>query len=96
MWCQALSLFLIEARKSDSKLFPAKTIDQMLQGILRYMRDRDTYTPNYMNHRATDTHLQKWMGVGVGARVNTPVRSPWIKEICFGNVVFLVLACLVL
>ena len=42
-----LSLFVVEAKKKDGTSYPAKTVYHLLSGILRYMREKDPYAPNF-------------------------------------------------
>ena len=69
----AAGFVIIEARKSDGELYPARTICQVLQGILRYTHDKDPYTLNFIDpknpkfkglHRAMDMNFRNLRTIG--------------------------------
>ena len=43
-----LSLFVSEVRKADGSLYPPKSNYQLLCGILRYMKQQDPFTANFL------------------------------------------------
>ena len=76
---RVLSLFAVEAKKKDGTSYPAKTVYHLLSGILRYMREKDPYAPNFLDqkdgafkklHGTMDTHFRALRQQGVGAKVN--------------------------
>ena len=46
-----LSLFVIEARKQDGSKYPSKTIDLLLAGLRRHMKEVNPTAPNFFNEQ---------------------------------------------
>ena len=46
-----LAVFVTEARKSDGTKYPAKSLYQILCGILHFMRKRDPCAPNFLDQK---------------------------------------------
>ena len=44
-----LSYFVVEARREDSKPYPATTLYQLLAGLLRYARSKNKECPNFLD-----------------------------------------------
>ena len=71
-----LSLFVNEVRKADGSLYPPKSIYQLLCGILRYMKQQDPFTPNFLEgkdgrfselHSTSESVFRQLCEKGVGA-----------------------------
>lgn len=88
--CECISnawpLFVLEVRKNDGNMYPAKTIYQILCGILCFMRKRDPFLPNFLDQK--DGHFRRLQGTcetvfwqlrqsGVGAH---PKKTPVISQ----------------
>ncbi len=81
-----LAVFITEARKTDGEKFPAKTLYQLLCGVLRFMRKQDPLAPNFLDQ--TDGRFQELRGTcesvfrqlhlsGIGAN---PKKAPVISR----------------
>ena len=55
-----LSLFLVEEKKQYGNPYPAKTVYHLL-GVLRYMREKDQYAPNFVDQDGTFKKLHGTM-----------------------------------
>lgn len=54
------SLFVIEARKQDGNRYPSKTIDFLLAGLKRHMKELNPSSPNFLNEE--DDHFKGLRG----------------------------------
>ena len=80
-----LSLFVIEVRKQDRTKYPSKTIDLLLAGLRRHMKEVKPTAPNLFNeqdeqfaglHGTRDTVVRQLREEGIGAAVkHTEVLS---------------------
>ena len=70
-----LSYYVVETRNSKGDPYPPKTIYQLLTGLLRYMRDNNAHTPNFLDkkdtrfkrlHTVLDNHFKQLRKDGVG------------------------------
>ena len=90
-----LCLFVVEARKQDGNSYPPSTIQSLLSGILRHMRELHTDTPDFLSkkdHRfralkgtieSTYSELRK---NGVGAEVkHTPIVTKEEEEMLWSK-----------
>ena len=81
---QWLCRFIVEARKQDGQHYPPSTIQSLLSGILRYMREQHADTPDF-SVKKTNYHFRVLRGTmestfselrkkGIGAEVkHTPI-----------------------
>ena len=58
--CRVLSLFVVEARKSNGEPYPAKTIYHLISGLLRYARSIQPHCPNFLDPK--DVRFKKLQG----------------------------------
>ena len=74
-----LSLFVIEAKKQDGSKYPSKTIDLLLCGLRRHMKEVNPVAPNFLNEQddrfaglrgTRDTVARRLREEGIGAVVN--------------------------
>ena len=80
-----LSLFVIEVRKQDGSKYPSKTIDLLLAGLKRHMKEVNLTAPNFLNEQdqrfsglrgTRDTVARQLREEGIGAAVkHTEVLS---------------------
>ena len=83
--CRALSLFMIEARKSDSKLLQRKQSNVAIKVhcnicMIEMHTLLTSKNPGPIHSQQTHIILQTLKCVGIGAWVNTLLWSPWIKN----------------
>ena len=55
-----LSLFVIEARKQDGTRYPSRTIDMLLAGLKRHIKEISPSAPNFLNEE--DDHFRGLRG----------------------------------
>ena len=72
--CRVLCLFVVEARKVNGELYPAKTVFHLLAGLLRYSRSVEPTCPNFLDPKdarfrklqgTMDTHFRKLRQDGI-------------------------------
>lgn len=82
-----LSLFLVEARSRDGKPYTPLSLQGLLFGLLRYMRQHNPYAPNFMDKkdvRFRDLHtvLDNTFAILEEQRVGTPKKYvPLVTDI---------------
>ena len=72
-----LSRFIVETRKSNGGLYPPATLHQLLCGILRHMRKKNSDCPNFLDkadnrfkqlHSTLDAYFHKLHSEGIGTQ----------------------------
>ena len=73
-----LSRFIVETRKESGQAYPPSTLHQLLCGLLRFMRQKNIDTPNFLEkndprfkhlHSTLDSYFNQLHASGVGRQV---------------------------
>lgn len=73
-----LTRFVMEARKQDGSEYPAKSLYYIVCGLLRYLRDKEIYSLNFLDEKdfrfanfrkVLDSRMKELVSSGVGTKV---------------------------